>query len=141
IVYTFFDERAAAFFALGICKKKSQPCAVITTSGTAVSETYSAVIEAYYTALPLVIVSADRPKSYRGACAPQSIEQPQIFAQYASCFDIDAMEGSEFFLTKNSPTHVNICFDEPLIDGSINKTKWQPPMSAAKDDDCSPSKN
>lgn len=133
-VYSFFDERAASFFALGVCKRSSRPCAVLTTSGTAVSETYSAVIEAHYTGLPLVIVSADRPKSYRGSCAPQAIEQQGIFGVYAHTVDIDALENSSFVLCQNKVTHLNVCFDEPLIDADSKLPQWQEVMAAVSSD-------
>ncbi|MGZ3745924.1 MAG: 2-succinyl-5-enolpyruvyl-6-hydroxy-3-cyclohexene-1-carboxylic-acid synthase [Pseudobdellovibrionaceae bacterium] len=130
-VYSFFEERSAGFFALGRMAKTQRPMAVITTSGTAVAELLPAAIEATYSSLPLVIVSADRPKSYRGSGAPQSIEQVGIFSYYIEAsLDIDA-ENTHFSvkgLTWKKPIHVNVCFGEPLIDGSI--TKLEMPASS-----------
>lgn len=123
-VYSFFEERSAAFFALGRMAKTQRPMAVITTSGTAVAELLPAAIEGTYSSLPLVMVSADRPKSYRGSGAPQSIEQVGIFSYYIEAsLDIDA-ENHHFSLkglTWKKPVHINVCFDEPLIDGSVVK--------------------
>lgn len=129
---SYFEERSAAFYALGRIKESNLPVAVITTSGTAVAELLPAVIEAYYQNLPLVIVSADRPQSYRGTGAPQSIEQKNIFSQYVqNCFDWDVYT-HEFKINYRTylPLHFNVCFDEPLIDGvfhghseNINKNK------------------
>ena len=82
-LWTHFDERAAAFFALGRTKATSEPCAVVTTSGTAVAECLPAVIEASYSTLPLVIVSADRPEEHHGRGTPQAIEQEGIFCEHA----------------------------------------------------------
>jgi len=82
-VWRHFEERSAAFFALGRTKETGQPCAVVTTSGTAVAECLPAVIEAHYSVKPLVIVSADRPENFRGSGAPQTIEQENIFTGYA----------------------------------------------------------
>lgn len=61
----FFEERSAAFFALGLMKQKNKPVAIITTSGTAAAELLPATIEAFYQGLPLVLITADRPKTYR----------------------------------------------------------------------------
>jgi 2-succinyl-5-enolpyruvyl-6-hydroxy-3-cyclohexene-1-carboxylate synthase len=74
-IWNFFEERSAAFFALGRIMADRQPVAVVTTSGTAAAELLPATIEAHYQGLPLVLVTADRPKSYRGSGAPQAIEQ------------------------------------------------------------------
>ena len=115
----FFDERSAAFFALGRIKSNGEkPVAVVTTSGTAVAELYPAVIEAYYTKLPLLLVTADRPPSYRHSGAPQSINQLGVFSHYAPTFDwgLDHEVGYEVSLKSISgPIHINISFDEPLL--------------------------
>ncbi|MBS1969840.1 MAG: 2-succinyl-5-enolpyruvyl-6-hydroxy-3-cyclohexene-1-carboxylic-acid synthase [Bdellovibrionales bacterium] len=127
-VYSFFEERSAAFFALGRMAKTQRPMAVITTSGTAVAELLPAAVEATYSSLPLVMVSADRPKSYRGSGAPQSIEQVGIFSYYIEAsLDIDS-ENSHFSmkgLTWKKPVHINVCFTEPLIDGPVAKLDLQ----------------
>jgi 2-succinyl-5-enolpyruvyl-6-hydroxy-3-cyclohexene-1-carboxylate synthase len=107
-VYTFVDERAAAFFALGRAKRDGKPVAVITTSGTAAAELLPATIEAYYSGTPLVLITADRPARFRGTGAPQSIEQPGLFGGYAAT-DFDAWH-------RRIPLHINVEFDEPLID-------------------------
>src|SRR5690606_40423279 len=62
ICYSVVDERCAAFFALGIAQQLKVPTAVVCTSGSAVLNYYPAVAEAYYSNIPLVVVSADRPK-------------------------------------------------------------------------------
>lgn len=82
-VFTHFEERGAAFFALGRTKATGLPCAVVTTSGTAVAECLPAVIEAHYSSLPLIVLSADRPAEFHGTGAPQVIEQEGIFSNYA----------------------------------------------------------
>lgn len=106
--YTFVDERSAAFFALGRIKRDRRPVAVVTTSGTAVAELLPAAIEAYYSGAPLVLVTADRPARFRSTGAPQSIEQPGIFGIYAAT----TLEG----WSRTMPLHLNVEFDEPLID-------------------------
>ena len=78
-VFSFVDERSAAFFALGRIKLHGAPVAVVTTSGTAAAELLPACIEAYYSGLPLILITADRPARFRGTGAPQSIEQVGLF--------------------------------------------------------------
>jgi len=110
-VFSFVDERAAAFFALGRVKQHGNPVAVVTTSGTAVAELLPATVEAYYSSLPLMLITADRPASFRGTGAPQTIEQKAIFGPYA----VQTIEGWD----RATPAHVNIEFDEPLIDEEV----------------------
>jgi 2-succinyl-5-enolpyruvyl-6-hydroxy-3-cyclohexene-1-carboxylate synthase len=83
------DERSASFFSLGLNQNSSQKSFTVTTSGTAVSECFSAVIEAHYQKSPLLLITADRPKRYSNSGAPQAINQVQIFGQYAHYFGIE----------------------------------------------------
>jgi 2-succinyl-5-enolpyruvyl-6-hydroxy-3-cyclohexene-1-carboxylate synthase len=120
----FYDERAAGFWAMGVARRKGRPVAVVTTSGTAAAELLPATIEAHYTGVPLVLVTADRPREYRGSGAPQAIEQVGIFSSYVqSCFDIAQVEElravSELAQPLARPLHLNICFSEPLIDATV----------------------
>lgn len=110
-LYSFVDERSAAFFAAGRAKLTERPVAVVTTSGTAVAELLPAAIESFYSCLPLVLITADRPARYRGSGAPQAIEQEALFGQYAAR-SLTGWDGA-------SPLHLNVEFDEPLIDGAI----------------------
>ncbi len=107
-IYTFVDERSAAYFALGRAKRDEKPVAVITTSGTAVAELLPATIEAFYSGAPLILITADRPSRFRGTGAPQTIDQISIFGSYAA---IDPATWN-----RATPLHINIEFDEPLID-------------------------
>lgn len=121
-VINFFDERSASFFALGRIHQSQKPVAVVTTSGTAVSECFSAMVEAYYQGLPLVLLTADRPRHFRQTGAPQAIEQKNIFGIYArQSFDLsveDRLENiSETLQSWSAPKgslHLNICLDDPL---------------------------
>lgn len=110
-LYTFVDERSAAFFALGRSKRDGRPVAVVTTSGTAVAELLPATVEAYYSGVPLLLITADRPERFRGTGAPQSIEQEAIFGAYAAR-DLATWN-------RTQPVHVNVEFDEPLIDAPV----------------------
>ena len=103
-VYSHFEERGAGFFALGRTMVTGEPCAVVVTSGTAVAELLPAVIEAFYQQRPLVVISADRPESFRGSGAPQAIEQEGIFGSYA-VEKISFWEGL-------GPLHLNLPLEE-----------------------------
>lgn len=122
-VIQFFEERSAAFFALGLMKSSGRPVAVMTTSGTAVAELLPAAVEATYQALPLILVTADRPKSYRGSGAPQTIEQVKIFSDYVeTVYDLDvSTESFDFKWSLQKPIQLNVCFDEPLLDQPSNQ--------------------
>lgn len=112
--YTHYEERSCAFFALGNTKKTKKPAAVIVTSGTAAGELYPAVMEAYYSRMPLVLITADRPKRYRGTGAPQAAEQKGMFGSYAFALDIETI--SDFNLIGwdgISPLHLNVCLEDP----------------------------
>lgn len=116
-IWHFFEERCAAFFALGRMMAEHRPVAVLTTSGTAVAECLPATIEAYYQGLPLFLLTADRPKSHRGSGAPQAIEQHGLFGVYAQTLgDWDTSDDPiEMYQTRDDrPRHLNICLDEPL---------------------------
>jgi len=54
-----FDERGAAFHALGYGRATGRPAVMITTSGTAVANVWPAVIEASEDRIPLIVLTAD----------------------------------------------------------------------------------
>jgi 2-succinyl-5-enolpyruvyl-6-hydroxy-3-cyclohexene-1-carboxylate synthase len=115
-VLSFFEERSASFFALGRARRDLAPVAVITTSGTAAAELLPAMIEAHYSAVPLVAVTADRPALYRGTGAPQSIEQVNLFGAYAhASIDLERPGAPWDAPAAQGPWHLNVCFDEPLL--------------------------
>ena len=95
------EERSAAFFALGRIQAGAGPVAVVVTSGTAAAELLPAAIEGHLQGLPLLLLTADRPRQFRGSAAPQTIVQPGLFGAYAptladaSCAaDVDGLPGS-----------------------------------------------
>lgn len=111
----WYEERSAAFYALGRARQLQRPVAVITTSGTAAGELLPAMMEAYYTSVPLVAITADRPRRFRGTNAPQTCEQKGIFGVYAP-FEFD-LAGDETLSLKEwsgrKPLHINVCFEAP----------------------------
>ena len=114
-VYSHFEERAAGFFALGRVVDTGKPCAVITTSGTAVAELLPAVIEAHYQGRPLVVISADRPARFRNSGAPQAIQQPGLFTDYVErCEDIEWSDSITLFdgWSGCGPWHLNLCVED-----------------------------
>lgn len=116
-VENFFEERSAAFYALGVAKRLHAPVAVVTTSGTAAAELFPALIEAHYSALPLLAVTADLPHAFALSGAPQSIEQKNLYGSYVEhCWD--ATEPADLRIekwTQQGPLHVNLRFREPLV--------------------------
>ncbi|MEZ4792280.1 MAG: thiamine pyrophosphate-binding protein [Gelidibacter sp.] len=80
--YSIVDERSAGFFALGIAQQLQQPTAVVCTSGSALLNYYPAISEAFYSDIPLVVLSADRPKHLVGIGDGQTINQKNVFVNH-----------------------------------------------------------
>jgi 2-succinyl-5-enolpyruvyl-6-hydroxy-3-cyclohexene-1-carboxylate synthase len=133
-VHVHLDERAGAFFALGVAKASGRPVVVATTSGTAAAELLPAVVEASMSRTRLIALTADRPPELRGVGANQTIEQPGLFGVYARAgveLPLDetgppdpATWGSstERALLASQgpppgPVHLNLPFREPLVPG------------------------
>ena len=82
------DERCAGFFALGIAQQQQKPVAVLCTSGSALLNYYPAIAEAFYSNIPLVIISADRPKHLIDIGDGQTIRQENVFENHILFFRI-----------------------------------------------------
>jgi len=121
------DERVGAFLALGLAAESGSPVLVVTTSGTAVANLHPAVLEAHHSAVPLIIISADRPDSLRGIGSNQTTKQPGIFGTAVhQTWDVAAPTGAagemeaaaalarDAVAAVNGPVHLNLSFDEPL---------------------------
>jgi 2-succinyl-5-enolpyruvyl-6-hydroxy-3-cyclohexene-1-carboxylate synthase len=112
-----FDERSAAFEALGETKLTKAPVAICMTSGTAVSECLPAVIESYYSDEKLIIISADRPERLRFSHAPQAINQIDLFKNFTR-FSFSG-KLADFKKSSNQfPMHVNIEIDDTVVSKS-----------------------
>ena len=133
--YSIVDERSAGFFALGIAQQTSEPVAVVCTSGSALLNYYPAVAEAFYSGLPLVVISADRPQHLVNIGDGQTIIQPHAFGKHIlfeanlippvqTLFSgvVKAQLKAQQLITKAldtaqqkmGPVHINVPFDEPL---------------------------
>ena len=77
--YSVVDERNAAFFALGLAQQLNEPVAIACTSGTAASNYLSGVTEAYYSHVPLAVLTFDRSPYLLNQIETQKIDQPAIF--------------------------------------------------------------
>jgi 2-succinyl-5-enolpyruvyl-6-hydroxy-3-cyclohexene-1-carboxylate synthase len=80
--YSIVDERCAAFFALGIAQQLQEPVAVVCTSGSALLNYYPAVAEAFYSNIPLVVLSADRPKHLLDIGDGQTVKQKNVYGDH-----------------------------------------------------------
>lgn len=80
------DERVAGFTAVGIGRETGMPAAVICTSGTAVANLMPAVLEAHHGAVPLLLLTADRPPELRGVGANQATRQTEFFGDFVRFF-------------------------------------------------------
>ena len=77
--YSIVDERSAAFFAIGMAQQLNTPTVVVCTSGSALLNFYPAVAEAFYSNIPLVIISADRMPHRIDIGDGQTIQQKGVF--------------------------------------------------------------
>lgn len=139
-LHTALDERSAAFFALGLARATGLPAAVITTSGSAVAQLLPACVEADHGAIPLLLLSADRPDRLKGCGANQSVNQEDFLRRSCRWFgqasgtgmggmEPDAVEALaiEAYLRSlggagalpAGPVHLNLPFEEPLHIGSV----------------------
>ena len=123
------DERDAGFTALGLALSTGAPAAVLTTSGTAVGNLLPAVMEANHAAVPLVVLSADRPEELRGTGANQTTVQPDLFGEHVR-FAADVPAGDNplravetalsaatgaFEDIPPGPVQLNLAFRDPLV--------------------------
>ena len=114
------DERGAAYFALGISKASNNYVAVICTSGTAAANFHPAALEAFHSGSKLIMITADRPARLRKTGANQTTEQVNIYSMIKT-HDFAAEIDLKILLT-GSVVHLNVQFDEPLIENE--KSDW-----------------
>lgn len=125
--YSIADERCAAFFALGIAQQTKKPVAVVCTSGSALLNYYPALAEAFYSQIPFIVISADRPIDKIDIGDGQTIRQENVFINhslYNANLTQDASEENDIFIneainvaiSRKGPVHINVPFEEPLYE-------------------------
>lgn len=98
-VVTIIDERAAAFFALGVARATGRPAALICTSGTAAAHYFPALIEASHASIPLLAITADRPPELQACGASQTIDQLDLYGDFVrGSFELGAPVGQPLAL-------------------------------------------
>jgi 2-succinyl-5-enolpyruvyl-6-hydroxy-3-cyclohexene-1-carboxylate synthase len=140
--YSIADERCAAFFALGIAQQIQKPVAVVCTSGSALLNYYPAFAEAFYSQIPLIVISADRPQSKIDIGDGQTIRQEKVFKNH-SLYNANLTEEASIendlkinkainkAFTKKGPVHINAPFEEPLYQ-TVSKLDVDVTISAFK---------
>jgi 2-succinyl-5-enolpyruvyl-6-hydroxy-3-cyclohexene-1-carboxylate synthase len=131
-VSVLVDERTAAFFALGAAHAEGRPAAVLCTSGSAAANLHPAVVEADEAAVPMIVLTADRPPELRGIGAGQTIDQLGLYGSSARWFcDVGTHEADDSGLLhfrsvacrayaaargepRPGPVHLNVAWREPL---------------------------
>lgn len=126
-----FDERGAAFHAVGYAKGSKKAAAVLVTSGTAAGNLVPALMEAYNERIPLIVITADRPPELRDCGASQTCDQVKLFSDYVrwQCdLPCPTPDISERFLATtiaqavyqahgfaSGPVHLNCMYRKPLF--------------------------
>lgn len=125
------DERSAAFFALGLAKAGAGPVVLVCTSGTAAANYFPAVIEAQESAVPLLVLTADRPPELRACASGQTIDQQKLYGAHVSFFhelavpelDLGRLRylrqtilhaATRTLRPQAGPVHLNVPFRDPL---------------------------
>ena len=125
--YSIADERCAAFFGLGIAQQTKQALALVCTSGSALLNYYPAFAEAFYSQIPLIVISADRPQSKIDIGDGQTIRQENVFQNHSVYNanlhesvskenDIEINRAIDAALHQKGPVHINAPFEEPLYE-------------------------
>lgn len=139
--WVLLDERSAAFFALGLAKQSKRTVALVCTSGTAAANYFPAIVEAHYSRVPLVVLTADRPHELRDVGAPQAIEQINLYGEYVKWFqEMASPEASNTMLHyvrskaaramylasegNPGPVHLNFPLREPLVPDFTLDNLW-----------------
>ena len=99
------DERSAGFVALGIAQQTKRPVAVICTSGSALLNYYPALAEAFYSQIPFIVISADRPFDKIDIGDGQTIRQENVYINhslYNANLTEEASEENDVFIAANN---------------------------------------
>jgi len=135
------DERTAAFLALGLAKGSGAPAAVLTTSGTATANLHPAVLEAWHAHVPLIVITASRPRALVNTGSNQTADQDQLFGRHVRAYaglsdEVLDHRTWRFEMTRimtaatglrsrmPGPVQLNVEFSEPLLPA---ESAWPPP--------------
>lgn len=135
-VFSFVDERSAAFFALGASRAGLGPAAVLTTSGTAAANLLAATVEARVAGVPLLLLTADRPPELHDVGAMQTIEQaglltPAVWETDVHCYDEQMFDHAGTLAAQAvaratdapGPVHMNLRFRDPLVPAAEQRSQ------------------
>ena len=128
-VFVQIDERSGSFFGVGLAKATGKPVVLLSTSGTAAAEFHPAVVEAFHSRTPLIVLTADRPPELRDVGANQAIDQQRLFGTAVRWFfdpgpPVEAPNAARLWRrlaarayaeALNGPVHLNLPFREPLV--------------------------
>ncbi|MFV8363046.1 2-succinyl-5-enolpyruvyl-6-hydroxy-3-cyclohexene-1-carboxylic-acid synthase [Flavobacterium sp. ZT3P35] len=125
--YSIADERTAAFFGLGIAQQTRKPVVLVCTSGSALLNYYPAFAEAFYSQIPMIVISADRPQSKIDIGDGQTIRQENVFENHSlynanlhedvsAENDLKINEAINIAISQKGPVHINAPFEEPLYE-------------------------
>ena len=138
--YSIADERCAAFFAVGIAQQTQKPVVVVCTSGSALLNYYPAFAEAFYSQIPLIVISADRPQKMIDIGDGQTIRQENVFKNHSlynanlteeasAENDLKINKAIHKAFAKKGPVHINAPFEEPLYQ-TVSKLDVEVTISA-----------
>lgn len=144
-VFVQIDERSGSFFGVGLAKATGKPVVLLSTSGTAAAEFHPAVVEAFHSRTPLIVITADRPAELRDVGANQAIDQQHLYGTAVRWFvdpgpPIEAPNATRIWRRLAArayaealagPVHVNLPFREPLVPppGQVPSPKGESPQS------------
>lgn len=107
---TFSDERSAAFIANGIAMADGHPVVLVCTSGSAAYNFAPAVAEAFYQHIPLIVLTADRPKEWIDQLDGQTIQQKNIYGSHVKKY----YELPHDYEHKDNVWYINRCVNEAI---------------------------
>ena len=123
-IQVVMDERAAAFVALGIAQQTEIPVVLICTSGSAAYNYAPAIAEAFFQQIPLLVLTADRPKEWIHQYDGQTIYQDGIYGKHVrKCFEFPSDYGNKdslWFINRSVNEAIHISMGEPSGPVHIN---------------------
>ena len=128
-VFVQIDERSGSFFGVGLAKATGKPVVLLSTSGTAAAEFHPAVVEAFHSRTPLIVLTADRPPELRDVGANQAVDQQRLFGTAVRWFfdpgpPVELPNNARIWRrlaaracaeAMDGPVHLNLPFREPVV--------------------------